>query len=49
MVRPVQVNIVSFKKTGLQVRSHSWDADLGGRDLDELLFDHFVAEFKVRE
>lgn len=36
---------MSFKKTGLAVRTHAWDRDLGGRDIDELLFDHFCKEF----
>ncbi len=41
-----QVSIVALKKHGLQVLCHVWDSDLGGRNLDELLFDHFAAEFK---
>lgn len=41
------MSVVSLKKTGLTVRSHAWDSNLGGRDLDELLFQHFCAEFKV--
>jgi len=43
-----QVSVVSLKKTGLTVRSHAWDSNLGGRDLDELLFQHFCAEFKAK-
>lgn len=43
-----QVSIVSLRKGGLQVRSHAWDSNLGGRDFDELLFNHFAVEFKVR-
>ena len=43
-----QVSIVAFKRSGLAVKSHAWDRDAGGRDLDELLFDHFVAEFKAK-
>jgi molecular chaperone DnaK (HSP70) len=39
---------VSFKKGGLAVRCHSWDRDLGGRDLDELLYDHFCKEIMER-
>jgi hypothetical protein len=27
------------------VKSHAWDRNLGGRDFDEVLFDHFCAEF----
>ncbi len=39
---------MSFKKSGLQIRSHAWDRNLGGRDVDEILFDHFCAEFKTK-
>lgn len=42
----VQVSIVSLKKKGLAVRCHTWDRDLGGRDIDELLYDHFCQEFQ---
>lgn len=38
---------MSLKKSGLTVRAHAWDSNLGGRDFDELLFDHLCAEFKV--
>lgn len=44
----LQVSVVSFKKGGLAVRCHTWDRNLGGRDIDELLFDHFCAEIKER-
>ncbi|WIA27991.1 hypothetical protein OEZ86_010580 [Tetradesmus obliquus] len=43
-----QVSIVSFRKGGLAVRCHTWDRDLGGRDIDELLFNHFCKEFQAR-
>lgn len=41
----VQVSIVAFRKGKLQVLSHAWDRNLGGRDFDEVLFDHFCEEF----
>lgn len=41
----MQVSIVAFKKGKLQVLSHAWDRNLGGRDFDEVLFDHFCEEF----
>ena len=41
----MQVSIVAFKKGKLQVLSHAWDRNLGGRDFDEVLFDHFCDEF----
>ena len=45
---PKKVSIVAFKRSGLVVKAHAWDRNAGGRDLDELLFDHFVAEFKAK-
>ncbi|PNW72223.1 hypothetical protein CHLRE_16g677000v5 [Chlamydomonas reinhardtii] len=43
-----QVAIVSLKRSQLVVRSHAWERNLGGRDFDEVLFDHFAAEFKAK-
>ena len=37
-----QVCVVALKKGQLQVLSNAWDRDLGGRDLDRVLFDHFA-------
>ena len=45
MLPCAQVSVVSFKKGQLQVQAHAWDRDLGGRDFDEALFDHFVKKF----
>ena len=42
-----QVSVVSLRKTGLKVLAHAWDRCLGGRDFDELLYEHFRAEFKA--
>jgi len=42
------VSIVAFKKGQLRVLAHSWDRNLGGRDFDAALFDHFVAEFQAK-
>lgn len=39
------MSIVAFKKGQLRVLAHAWDRNLGGRDLDELLFEHFCKEF----
>lgn len=44
----VQVSVVSFKKGRLEVLSHAWDRNLGGRDFDEVLFEHFVKEFDAK-
>ena len=43
-----QVSIVAFKKGQLRVLAHSWDRNLGGRDFDAVLFDHFAAEFQAK-
>ncbi|PWZ17282.1 hypothetical protein Zm00014a_023565 [Zea mays] len=43
-----QVAVVSFDMSGMKVLSHGFDADLGGRDFDEVLFEHFAKEFRDR-
>ncbi|KAI4355663.1 hypothetical protein L6164_004412 [Bauhinia variegata] len=43
----MQVCIAGFKKGQLKVLAHSFDRSLGGRDFDEVLFQHFAAKFKV--
>jgi len=40
-----QVCIVALKKGQLAVLANAWDRNLGGRDFDRVLFDHFTAEF----
>ncbi|KAK7261836.1 hypothetical protein RIF29_28158 [Crotalaria pallida] len=42
----MQVCIAGFKKGQLKVLAHSYDRSLGGRDFDEVLFNHFAAKFK---
>ncbi|KAG5572635.1 hypothetical protein H5410_062401 [Solanum commersonii] len=42
----LQVCIAGFKKGQLKVLAHSFDRNLGGRDFDEALFQHFAARFK---
>ncbi len=42
-----ELSVVAFKKSGMVVKAHAWDRDLGGRDLDDLLFGALAAEFKV--
>jgi hypothetical protein len=37
-----QVCVVALKKGQLQVLSNAWDRDLGGRNFDQVLFNHFV-------
>lgn len=32
----------------MEVKAHSWDRCLGGRDLDAVLVAHFAAEFKSK-
>lgn len=43
-----QVCVVALKKGQLQVLSNAWDRDLGGRDLDNVLFEHFAKEFNEK-
>jgi heat shock protein 4 len=40
-----QVCVVALKKGQLSVLSNAWDRNLGGRDFDRVLYDHFTAEF----
>ncbi|XP_054781449.1 heat shock 70 kDa protein 15-like [Prosopis cineraria] len=42
----MQVCIAGFKKGQLKVLAHSFDRSLGGRDFDEVLFQHFAAKFR---
>ncbi|KAF8388996.1 hypothetical protein HHK36_025681 [Tetracentron sinense] len=42
----MQVCIAGFKKGQLKILAHAFDRSLGGRDFDEVLFQHFVAKFK---
>ncbi|MQM15388.1 hypothetical protein Taro_048331 [Colocasia esculenta] len=42
----LQVCIAGFKKGQLKILAHSFDRSLGGRDFDEVLFQHFASKFK---
>lgn len=42
----LQVCIAGFKKGQLKILGHSFDRSLGGRDFDEVLFQHFASKFK---
>lgn len=42
----MQVCIAAFKKGQLKILGHSFERCLGGRDFDEVLFEHFAAKFK---
>ncbi|GFY97025.1 heat shock protein 91 [Actinidia rufa] len=42
----MQVCIAGFKKGQLKILAHSFDRTLGGRDFDEVLFQHFAVKFK---
>ena len=42
----MQVCIAAFKKGQLKILGHAFERSLGGRDFDEVLFDHFAAKFK---
>lgn len=43
-----QVCVVALKKGQLAVLANAWDRNLGGRDFDAVLFDHFAAEFQEK-
>ncbi|XP_076887908.1 heat shock 70 kDa protein 15-like [Bidens hawaiensis] len=43
----MQVCIAGFKKGQLKILAHSFDRSLGGRDFDEVLFQHFAEKFKA--
>jgi len=43
-----QVCVVALKKGSLSVLSNAWDRNLGGRDFDKVLFDHFEEEFNAK-
>jgi molecular chaperone DnaK (HSP70) len=41
--------VVAFKRSGLTVKCHAWDRNLGGRDIDELMYDHFCKEVAAKQ
>ena len=43
-----QVCVAALKKGELSVLSNAWDRNLGGRDFDKVLFDHFADEFDAQ-
>lgn len=42
----MQVCIAGFKKGQVKILAHAYDRSLGGRDFDEVLFQHFAKTFK---
>lgn len=42
----MQVCIAAFKKGQLKILGHAFERSLGGRDFDEVLFDHFASKFR---
>jgi heat shock 70kDa protein 4 len=42
-----QVSVLAFESGGMRVLSHASDPSLGGRDFDQVLYDHFVEKFKA--
>ncbi|KMZ56466.1 Heat shock 70 kDa protein 14 [Zostera marina] len=42
----MQVCIAGYKKGQLKVLGHAFDRCLGGRDFDEVIFQHFAAKFR---
>ena len=43
----MQVCVAQFTKKGLKILSTGFDRNFGGRNFDEVMFDHFVEEFKA--
>ncbi|KAK1376022.1 Heat shock 70 kDa protein 14 [Heracleum sosnowskyi] len=43
----MQVCVASLKKGQLKILAHTFDRSLGGRDFDEVLFQHFAEKFKT--
>ncbi|KAL8118637.1 heat shock 70 kDa protein 14-like [Apium graveolens] len=43
----MQVCVAGLKKGQLKILAHAFDRSLGGRDFDEVLFQHFVEKFKT--
>lgn len=43
-----QVSVASFESGQMKILSHAFDSNLGGRDFDEILFNHFAAQFKEK-
>ncbi|KAE8733185.1 Heat shock 70 kDa protein 16 [Hibiscus syriacus] len=41
-----QVCVASFETGQMKIISHAFDRSLGGRDFDEVLFNHFASQFK---
>ena len=43
-----QVSVVSFVKGKLVVKGTAYDRNLGGRNFDEVLVEHYIEEFKTK-
>jgi heat shock protein 4 len=44
----LQVSVVAFSKGQLAIRSAAYDRNIGGRDIDYALVQHFAEEFKTK-
>lgn len=42
------MSVAALRKGQLEILAHTWDRDLGGRSLDNVLFHHFAEEFKAK-
>jgi heat shock 70kDa protein 4 len=42
-----QVSVLAFESGGMRVLSHASDPNLGGKDFDQVLYDHFAEKFKL--
>lgn len=43
-----QVSVCAFNKGKLKILASAFDSDLGGKDFDEILVNHFTEEFKTK-
>lgn len=44
----MQICVAAFKKSSMEIKAHTWDRSLGGRDLDAVLVQHFGEQFKAK-
>lgn len=44
----MQVCIAAFTKSWITVKAHCWNKNVGGRNMDWLLCEHFASEFKAQ-
>ncbi|KAI7755800.1 hypothetical protein M8C21_014924, partial [Ambrosia artemisiifolia] len=43
-----QVTVAAFEQGNMTILAHSFDQNLGGRDFDDVIFNHFAAQFNEK-